>query len=273
MLNSEREPMDESGKTFEVVLLSPKDAVVQGIDKDVLKEHFGATADISSDTVEIRVGLGPILQDLTELSKLNSKPLSPELQDLGLRFRLLLLTTSASVIRTGGGKKVTDLQFEVIFPDRAEVIVIDTLPKPSYIERASARLKSDLEVKAGVKLDGSLDILTGTSSPIGLSAGVKMSNEAGYLVNFDYKMRTPSVQVVGKYDKFTLWKLSDAEEPIGGDYIFVQTLLVDKTLEDLAFDIRVRATMSKMLFLSEVRKTRAIPFSCDLSALKVARAS
>ncbi len=265
--------MSDNGKTFEVIQLDAKDAVVQGIDTDVLREHFGSKPDISADTVEIRVGLGPILQDLSELSKLNSKPLSPELQELAIRFRLLLLTTSASVIRQGGSKKVTDLQFEVTFPDRAEVTVMDTLPKSSYIERASAKLKSDLDVKAGVKLDGSLDLLTGTTSPVGLSAGVKLSNEAGYLVNFDYKLRVPSVQVIGRYDKFTLWKLSDADAPIDGDYVFVQTLLVDKTLEDLPFDIRVRATMSKIRLFPEVRKSRAVPFACDLSALKVARAS
>ena len=134
-------------------------------------------------------------------------------------------------------------------------------------------MKSDLDVKAGVKLDGSLDVLPGTSSPIGLSAGVRMSNEAGYLVNFDYRVRVQSVQIVGRYDKFTLWKLSDADEPIEGDYVFAQTLLVDKTLEDLAFDIRVRATMSKIRLFPEVRKSRVIPFSCDLTALTVARAS
>src|SRR5580704_9013939 len=122
--------MHKSKKISEVVHLGPQDAVIQGIDKDILQDHFGGKPDISSDTIEIRVGIGPILQDLTKLSKLNSKPLSPELQELALRFRLLLLTTAASVVRSGS-KKVTDLQFEVTFPDRAEVTVLDTLPKPS----------------------------------------------------------------------------------------------------------------------------------------------
>ena len=263
-----------SNKRADVVIrLSSADAVIQGIDHAILTEHFGSKPDIAADAVEIRVGLGPILQDLTELSKLNSKPLSPELQELALRFRLLLLTTSASIIRQGGSKKVIELQFEVTFPDHAEVTVMDTLPKPSYVEKASARLKSDLDVKAGVKLDGSLDVLAGTSSPIGLSAGVEMSNEAGYLVNLDYKLCVPTVQVVGRYDKFTLWKLSDAEQAIDGDYVFVQTLLVDKSLEDLAFDIRVRATMAKIRLFPELRKSRPVPFSCDLTALKVARAN
>jgi hypothetical protein len=260
-------------KNSKVIFLGPMDAIVQGIDNAILEDHFGSKPDISTDNVEIRVGLGPILQDLTELSKSSGKSLSPELQELSLRFRVLLLTTSASVIRNGGSKRVTDLQFQVTFPDRVEVSVLDTLPKPSYVDRASGKLKSNVDLRAGVKLDGNLDVLTGMPTPVGLSAGVNISNEIGYLVDFNYRFRVPTVQVIGRYDKFTLWKLSDAEDPIEGDYIFVQTLLVDKTLEDLTFDVSVRATLAKMRLFPELRRSGSVPFSCDLSALKVARAS
>jgi hypothetical protein len=251
------------------IVLSPKDALVADISTPPEEQHFDAEPDIEAGNVELRIGRGPLTVDLTEQTRSTGKELAPELKYLESRFRVLLLSTSLSILRVPGTRVVSQLQYSLDFDRRAEVVIIDLLPRPEIVEAAKVTLGTRTEVHAEVDAKGQIGVVF-PHGGAAASAGADTGNRAGVVANFDYTIYAVRTQAIGQYGKTAIWNFSNDGKPLIGDFVFATTLLVDKLLDTrLHFKVSASASLSRLGLFPEKRSSEWIPQEIDLKTMSI----
>jgi hypothetical protein len=248
-----------------IVVLGPKDALVADISTPPELQHFDADPDIEVGNVELRIGRGPLLVDLSDRSRAVGKELEADLRYLETRFRVLLLSTSLSILRVPGLRTVTQLQYSLDFDNKVEVAIIDLLPNEEIVEAAKVSLGSRSEISAGVDAKGHIGIISPATSATG-SAMIDSVQHGGFVADFQYSIYSVRTQAIGKYGKTAIWNFSNGGKPLLGDFVFATTLLVDKLLETrLKFKVRMSASIGRLGLFPEQRTSGWIEQEIDLS--------
>jgi hypothetical protein len=234
------------------IVLTARDAVVADISTPPEEQHFDAEPDVESGNVEVRLGRSPVFIDLSERSRVTGQALAPELQYLQSRFKVVLITTSVSVLRLKGIRSVSALAYSLDFDSKADVAIVDLLPKPEIVDVARVHLSTDSSVTAEADAKGQFSVkIPGTE--VATSAGIGSENKAGILASFQYTVHSVRTQAIGLYGKTAIWNLVSEGRPIIGDFIFGVTILVDQLIESLKFRSQISVTISKAGFFPEKR--------------------
>jgi hypothetical protein len=250
--------------TDHTVVLSPREALIADISTPPEEQHFDAEPAIESSNVEVRIGGSPLLVDLTERSRATKEPLAPELSYLNSRFRVMLLRTAASVLKSPGWGRVSALQYTLDFDERTEIAIIDMLPKPEIVKSAQVQLGTDSNVKAEVQANGEFGLQLPIGGSASASASIGTQNRVGILANFEYTIYAVRTQAIGQYGKTAIWNLVSDGSPLVGDFIFATTLLIDQLAESLKFKVRIAATISRAGLFPEKRISDWIPYKLSV---------
>ena len=234
------------------IFLTARDAVVADISTPPEEQHFDVDPDVESGNVEVRLGRSPVSIDLSDRSRATGQPLASELLYLQSRFKVILVTTSVSVLRLKGLRNVTSLEYTLDFDSKADVAIVDLLPKPEIVDIARVHLSTNSNVTAEADAKGQLSLkIPGTE--LASSAGIESENKAGILASFQYTVHSVRTQAIGLYGKTAIWNLVSDGRPIVGDFIFAVTILLDQLIENLKFRSQINATISKAGFFPEKR--------------------
>lgn len=257
------------------LVLGPRDALVADISTPPEEQHFGAEPDVEIGNIELRIGGSPLLKDLSQESRVTGHPLAPELKYLETRFRVVLLTTSLSVLKLSGLRKLSELEYTLDFDQHSEVAIVDMLPRPEIVDKASVSLGTNSSVTATVNAKGKFDIqlpVAGTGA--GAAASVTSENKAGILANFSYTLHSIRTQAIGLYGKTAIWNLVADGKPLVGDFVFATTLLLDQLADSVKFKVRLSVTVSRAGLFPEKRMSQWTSYKLDTSAeLKDEKAS
>jgi hypothetical protein len=246
------------------VILTPKESLVADISTPPQEQHFDDTPDIEAGNVELRIGRGPILRDLTEESYSSGRPLDEELKYLEDRFRVLLLTTSLSVLRIPGRRTISQLQYTLDFDTKTEVAIIDMLPKSEIVEAGKMELGTKTEVSAEVDAKGQLGVVL-PAAGVSASAHIGTHNRAAIVANFQYVIYAVRTVAIGQYGKTGIWNFVADGKPLVGDFVFATTLLVDKLMNRrLKCNIKIAVTLHRFGLFPEKRVSAWVPLEFEL---------
>jgi hypothetical protein len=88
---------------------------------------------------------------------------------------------------------------------------------------------------------------------LGAGAELQVGAEAHVVGKLTLALKTPKVQAVGNASSRISWQLHKDADPLVGDQVLVQTVVVPKGQEELTFKMQAFAIISPGLFRRPVR--------------------
>ena len=249
----------------EVTVLSAANALNDALEVPPRKRVLGETPDIDQGKVFIRAGSRPIALDVVDFYIRSSRATPPELQQLAMEYRLILLIHTVSVIKDPGWVSVARLGFQVRFPDTPRITVHDVIPRARFVDRLSGHLGwtfgGDLNASGKFELPP-VESPIGAAIPMDLGghASVKAGVEAALAGRISFAVASPEIQAIGSGDSFSQWEITKDSGPLEGEHVFMQILLVPETIKKkLKYDVRVSATIRSYGVLESTRRSDWLP--------------
>jgi len=255
------------------ITLTPEQAVNPLLLTPPSERYFGPTPEIEDENIEIRIGRRPIARSLRAMYELAGRKLPPGL-DVFKSYKLWLLTHVASIIKEPGKRDLRRLGYEVDFPSEPRVTVVEVFPQSRFVNKGGIITNNKFVFDAGVNLNGQVsppESLTAlldkfeTFSFGGKAQGnLKLSTQTEVVGRLSFVVMTPVIEAIGVGDDFSKWVFSKDTQPLVGDHLMMQVLLVPKTVSELRFKARVSATLTTFFGLPYKLESRWVKLTCPL---------
>lgn len=231
------------------------------------ERDFGGEPNIETKGIRIRIGERPFARDLRSLYESNGRKLPPDFE-VFRSYDIWLLTQSVSLIKEGRFKEVREVGYQVRFPDKPKITILDVLPRTEFVKISKASLKSevDIQINGGASnvVDSTERLSDGSES---FHSGVKLKTHTGInmAVRLSFSVMTQKITAIGIGDHVSEWVFKKDDNLLVGDQLMVQTLLTPKRLKKLKFEARAYATISGFCSLPVKLCSDWIKLECDLS--------
>lgn len=219
---------------------------------------FSVDASALADTYQLRAGDRPYARSLRTLFELRGVKYPPELAVLPGEVYAIVHAVGMFVPQ-GRLNRIDAIGYRARFNDPGATT--DLLPASKF--RKWASLGVDGRVNVGVSADGSIkapaemtSLLTSVAPiPLSAEAELRVGGGATMVGNLSLKLRmqTLEIQAVGQASSEVKWQFHRADEPLVGDQVMVQTVVVPSKQTTLGFEIHATATIDPGVFHRPVR--------------------
>src|SRR5215472_10337767 len=205
---------------------------------------------IESDYV-LRIGDRPIARSIRALYGLRKKRLPAEIDVL--KGETYLISHAVGVAAARGAGRVRTLGYSASFA--GEGSTVELFPNTSFRET----LASQLTFSAIISADGSARVpeqLTRMAQqvlPIGLGAELALSAEGTTVGRLGLSVKTPRVQAVGQASSRCVWQFDKDQQPLVGDQAMLQTVVLPRGEDTIAFTIQAFAVIDPGVFKRPIR--------------------
>jgi hypothetical protein len=219
------------------------------LDPDLLvapsKRTFGTDPDIEVGRLRLRVGERPVARNLRALYELRKRGL-PEDLEVFISYDIWLLTHSVSVVKEGGFKKIRQIGYQMRFPDKPKVTVLEVLPQTDFVTRFGGFFKSeaDIQINGHASVPESLTHLLDMVEYLSFDGQFTISKQLNVVGRVSFSVITPIIQAVGVGDNGSEWVFKKHDRPLLGDQLMMQIVLTPRRVRRLNFKARVYATVS-----------------------------
>jgi len=201
--------------------------------------------------IALRVGDRPFARSIARLYELRGEKMPPDLA--ALPGDTYLITHAVGLVAETGANRIDRIGYTATFQDAGSTI--ELFPNTRFKEYFSA----NVGFEAGVGADGyaKMPTLVGTlgSGMVELGAGaeLKLSTKAGMLGKLSLSIKSPKIQAVGIASSSVSWQIDKDNDPLVGDQVLVQTLLVPTGTKKITFRVQAYAMVDPGLFARAVR--------------------
>ncbi|MCK6562915.1 hypothetical protein HUU39_11625 [candidate division KSB1 bacterium] len=194
---------------------------------------------ISVKGLQIRLGDRPVARDLRRLYELGHKQL-PHTLAIFDAYDILLITHSIAAIRQERRTPIHALGYEADFLEEDQVYTIELLPQSKFSTSLSGKLESnvDLGVEGHAELPEMTKAVMDSIHFLGGDARLKLSSAIELIGRISFSVMSPLIQAIGIGSSRCNWRFEVEQKPLLGDQIMLQTVLVPRYTEKLAFKIR-----------------------------------
>lgn len=220
---------------------------------------------ISVEGLQVRLGDRPIAKNLRRLYELGHKGLPPDLAVFDA-YDIWVITHTIGAIRRTGRATILALGYEVRF-EEDQVFTIDLLPQSKFNTIIDGTFGTNVELGAEghAGLPGVAGILLESFEYLGGDATVKLSSELKVIGHVSFSMISPIVSTVGIGSSRCEWCFHVDRNPLLGEQIMLQTILVPRYTEVVKFKIRGYALIRpKWVSFSARFGTAWLPVECQL---------
>lgn len=261
--------MRDAELTFREVELEPPAS--GDLEQSLYYLHFGSKSgpqsEISKNGLTMRIAERPVAKNLRRLYELGhvSLPTGLNIYDA---YDIWIIAHAVGVIRTDGSGLIESVGYEADFGDDEEVLTIDLLPQTRF----QTALETTLEVQADVGAEGHVDVpepareMLDQAYPIGGDAHIRLSTAAGTVGRVTLPVMTPRVQAIGKMGSRCQWQFETGSEPVLGDQVMLQTMLVPIGTRSISYRVRGRVLLrADWVSFAVPRRTKWIDVTCQLT--------
>jgi hypothetical protein len=216
--------------------------------------------------VRLQVGNRPLVRNMARLYALNDRQLPPEYASLN--GEVYLVVHAVGLIAEARANDVRILGYQASFADRGSTV--ELFPNTAFKE--FLRVSAKVEFGGGVLADGHAELpdkvgglVPGNVLKLGAGADLHLSTEAKVLGKLTLSLKTPVIQAVGHAASTVQWQFNKDADPLVGDQVLVQTLLVPRGQESVTFRLRGFAVLAGGLFRPALRlETDEVEAKVDL---------
>jgi hypothetical protein len=208
---------------------------------DAERAHYGPEAarpDEVAGNYRLQVGDRPFVRNLRELYTLSGRAMPPELAVL--KGDVYLVAHAVGLIAQAGANNVRILGYQASFTDRGATV--ELLPNTLFKEW----FKANLTFQAGLTVDGHAKLPEEVGAmaqqlpaiDLGLGAKLELGTQAKVVGKLQFSIKSPKIQTVGHASSSVNWQFHRDENPLVGDQVLIQTLLVPAGQESVTFKIQ-----------------------------------
>jgi hypothetical protein len=222
--------------------------------EDIEVEFFGKgneVRDILKKTFDLRIGDRPFSRSVRKLYRAGNRQLPPDIA--ALKGETYLITHAIGMAAQSKAGNVDILGYKAWFEDPGSTV--ELFPNTRFKEYISA----DLKFKAGVAADGyakTPEILTNLAKEIinlGAGAELQLGTQASVVGNLSLSLKTPVIQAVGHASSTVTWQFDKDNQPLVGDQVMVQTIVVPKGQGKITYKIQGYAVIDPGIFRRAIR--------------------
>lgn len=201
---------------------------------------YGSEGLISVKDLEISLGDRPVCKNLRRLYELSKREVPSEIEVFDL-YDIWLLTHAIGIIkRENSTAKVKSIGYQADFTGAQQVFTIDLLPRTKFV--STLEISSKTEVALGLEghaqVPETVKTLLEQVEYIGGDASIKLASDNKIVGNLSFSVMTPVIQAVGMGASRCEWIFEEDKEPLLGDQIMIQTILVPKGTPSITFKAR-----------------------------------
>lgn len=201
---------------------------------------FGSEGIISVKDLEISVGDRPLCRNLRQLYELGNRKVPPEIEVFDL-YDVWLLTHAVGIIkREGSTAKVKSIGYQANFANAENVFTIDLLPRTKFVSKLS--VSSQTEVALGIEghaqVPEAVTMLLEQVEYLGGDASIRLASDHKIIGRLSFSLMSPVIQAVGMGSSRCEWIFEEDENPLLGDQLMIQTILVPRGTASLKFTVR-----------------------------------
>jgi hypothetical protein len=199
-------------------------------------QHEEAT--ISVGDLEVHIGTKPLCRDLRDLYDKAHQEFPADLQ-VFRRYDVWIVTHVVGALCRAGAADVRAFGYQVEFKEQ-QIYTVDLLPKSRFKkdEIGSVGVEVDLGLEGHAEVPEPVRSFLQVSESLGGDARLKFSTEAKFVGRLSFSVITPVVQVVGIGHSRCQWQFDRHEQPLLGDQLMFQTLLVPRNTPALTMRAR-----------------------------------
>ncbi len=176
--------------------------------------------------LQIHIGNRPICRDLRALYKKTHKTVPPGLAIFS-RYDVWIIPHVIGAIKRTGGGGIHALGYQADF-DGDEVYTIDLVPGTKFDTKfeVNTALEVDLGLEGHAEVPQAARTFLDEFESFGGDARLKLSAEAKLVGRLSLSLIAPVVQTVGLYHSRCEWRFEVEKNPLLGDQLMFQTVLV-----------------------------------------------
>lgn len=189
------------------------------------------------ETFNLGLGDRPYAQSVKKLYETSERKLPPKFA--ALKGETYIVTHAIGMVaKQSAANDITILGYKASIDGAGATV--DLFPNTRVRDFISA----DLKFNAGVAADGSaktpelLGNLAKDVINLGAGAELHLGTEANLVGNLTLSVKTPVIQAVGQASSTVTWQFDKADNPLVGDQVMIQTVLVPKGQETLKLNIQ-----------------------------------
>jgi hypothetical protein len=229
---------------------------------DVEVVHHGKVEDLKA-AIELRIGDRPFARSMRKMFEHAGKQLPPEVA--ALKGDTYLITHAIGVVASSNAGSIDTIGYEASFAEPGSTL--ELFPTTRFKEY----LKADLGFEAGISADGyaklpnQLGELSKAVLNVGAGAEVQFGTDASVLGKLTFAVKSPKIQAVGTASSKVSWEFDKDENPLVGDQVMIQTVVVPKGQESLTFNMQAFAMLDPGMFRRPFRvETDVITVTVEL---------
>lgn len=236
--------------------------------EDIEVEAFG-TVEEEIEKVEktytLRVGELPVVRSLRKLAESGGKALPPEIS--ALKGETYMITHAVGINAEERPNSIRRISYRASFDDPGAT-TLELLPNTTFKEFFVGKLKFEASIAANGTAK-TPELLSKLAEIINLGAGaeLKVGTEASMIGNLTLSLKSVKIQTTGQMGATATWQFDKDENPLVGDQVLVQTVVVPKGQKKLTFSLQGFAVIDHGLFQRPVSiETPVIKAEVDLDS-------
>jgi hypothetical protein len=213
--------------------------------EDTAVDAFGEqeTVEKLSQRYHLRLGNRPFARSMRAYYAANDRELPPEYA--ALPGEVYVVTHAVGLVADDHPGRIGRVNYSASFDGSGSTV--DLCPNTRFREWFGA----DLTFKAAIGANGSAALpdivgqLANTVIPLAADAELQLAASAKVLGQLKLSVKTPKVQTVGQASTTVTWQLDKDAEPLVGDQVLVQTVVVPREQETLTFQLQAAAMIDR----------------------------
>lgn len=220
--------------------------------EDERAHYAAATPEDLRAAFQLQVGDRPFVRDVRKLYELYQRDVPPELDVL--QGDLYLVTHAVGLTSPHSANDVRVLGYKATFAEHGSTVELlpNSLFKEYFTANLSLGFEAGLTAEGHGKLPDQLGALDTTLIDLGVGAklqlGAKANAQVLGKVSLPLSLKTPKIQAVGHASSTVIWQFHKDDNPLVGDQVMVQTLLVPAGQEAVTFTIQAFAEVRRGWF-------------------------
>lgn len=201
------------------------------------------TAEKISKRYRMRIGNRPFARSMRAFYEANNRKLPAEFA--ALPGEVYAVTHALGIVADAHPGRIATLGFQATF--QGDGATVDLCPNTRFREWFGA----DLTFRAAITADGHAAVpdfvgdLADSVIPLGAHAEVQLGASAKAVGQLRVGVKTPKVQAVGQASTTVEWQLDKDANPLVGDQILVQTVVVPRETETITYEMTAFALINR----------------------------
>ena len=164
-----------------------------------------------------------------------------------------LITHAIGLTARSGANKVEMVGYAASFSDPGSTI--ELFPNTQFKEffAASTKFQAGISADGYAKLPEQIGALAKEVINLGAGAELQLGADAHIVGKLTLSLKTPKVQAVGNASSRVSWQFHKDDNPLVGDQVLVQTIVVPNGQDEITFKMQAFAIISPGLFRRSVR--------------------